>query len=65
MHKINLRSNNISIYFLNLLATLLIIFFIGIDIAYASINNWSEVSRTTSGIQYWDKDSLIIKDKLQ
>tara|TARA_Y100001968_G_C19193054_1_gene636137 strand:- start:344 stop:757 length:414 start_codon:yes stop_codon:yes gene_type:complete len=63
MHKINLSNKKISFSLLNLLAIILIIFFIVIDIAYASDNNWVEVSRTITGIQYWDKDSLIIKDK--
>ena len=63
MHKITLKNKKISDSFLNLLVIILILFFININMVYASINNWIEVSKTTEGIQYWDRNSLIIKGK--
>ena len=31
--------------------------------AYAITNNWVEVAKTNEGRQFWDKDSLLNKDK--
>ena len=63
MHKINIKNKNVSALFGIILPITLIIFFININIAYGSNINWIEVSKTSVGIQYWDRNSLISKDK--
>ena len=50
-------------YFLNTLAIILIIFFNRTTIVYGANNNWIEVSKTPAGIQYLERDSLIVKGK--
>tara|TARA_B100001250_G_C19626566_1_gene711809 strand:+ start:122 stop:526 length:405 start_codon:yes stop_codon:yes gene_type:complete len=63
MHKINLENKKLLDSFLILLALILIIFSIKINSAYGINNNWVEVSKTITGKQYLDKDSLINKGK--
>ena len=63
MHKINIKNKNVSALFGIILPITLIIFFININIAYGSNINWIEVSKTSVGTQYWDRNSLISKDK--
>ena len=63
MHKTKPKKKKISDYFLNLLAIVLIIFSINPNMVYGSNNNWVEVSRTITGKQYWDRDSLRNKEK--
>ena len=61
MHKTNLKNKKISDSFPILLA--LIIFSININSTYSSYSNLIEVSKTYSGKQYWDINSLVNKDK--
>ena len=63
MHKIKPKNRKISDSFLNLLVIVLIIFSINTSMVYGSNNNWVEVSRTMVSRQYWDKDSLLNKEK--
>ena len=63
MLKINRNIKNKFDYFLNTLAIILIILFNRTTIVYGANNNWIEVSKTPSGIQYLEGDSLIIKGK--
>ena len=63
MHKIKLKDTKTANYFINLIGTILIIFTIKPNITYGSNNNWIEVSKTKGGVQYWDSNSLINKDK--
>ena len=63
MHKIKLKDTKTANYFINLIVTILIIFTIKPNITYGSNNNWIEVSKTKGGVQYWDSNSLINKDK--
>ena len=61
MHKNNQKLKNKLELFLNLF--LLILFsFIRPNIVYGASNNWIEVSKTNSGIEYIDRDSLKYKD---
>ena len=48
---------------LNILILILLIFFNSTNIVYGANTNWLEVSRTTSGVQYLDRDSIDIKGK--
>ena len=63
MLKINRNIKNKFDYFLNTLAIILIILFNRTTIVYGANNNWIEVSKTPSGIQYLEGDSLIVKGK--
>ena len=63
MYKTNLKSTIITNYFLKLLCIVLIIFSFINPSANASKINWIEISKTPNGIQSWDEDSLIKKDK--
>ncbi len=63
MHKTNLKNKKASDPLFNSIAIILIIFSINIPTAHGGSNNWIEVSKTQSGIQYWDRYSLINKDK--
>ena len=60
MCKINLKYKSKLNPFLNLFAIILIIFSININRAYAD-NDWIQASKTSEGIQYWDRGSLIKK----
>ncbi len=62
MLKIKPKNIKIAISFVNLMLLVLIIFDNKINAAYGSNNSWIEISRTSSGIQYLDSDSLINKD---
>ena len=63
MLKINQNIKNKFDYFLNTLVLILIILFNRTTMVYGANNNWVEVSKTTSGIQYLEEDSLIVKGK--
>ena len=63
MHKTNQIIKNKFDYFLKILVLILIILFNRTTLVYGANNNWIEVSKTPAGIQYLDKDSLIIKGK--
>ena len=63
MLKINQNIQNKFNYFLKVLALILLILFNRTTIVYGANNNWIEVSKTPSGIQYLDTDSLNIKGK--
>ena len=63
MHKINQKIKNKFEYILNILVIILVILFNRINIVYAANINWVEVSKTQSGIQYLDRDSIDIKGK--
>ena len=62
MLETNTMKNNISNYFFNLII-ILIIFLNNSNFAYGANSNWIEASRTQTGIQYWDRDSIISKGK--
>jgi len=63
MLKINQILKNKFDYFLKILLLILIILFNRTTLVYGANNNWIEVSKTPTGIQYLDKDSLIIDIK--
>jgi len=63
MLKINQKIKNKFEYLLNILVLLLIIFFNRTNIAYGDNINWIEVSKTPTGIQYLDRDSINTKGK--
>ena len=63
MHKTNQKIKNKIDYLLNILVLILIFLFNRTNIVYAANINWVGVSKTTSGIQYLDKDSIDIKGK--
>tara|TARA_B100000965_G_scaffold50680_1_gene37603 strand:- start:1258 stop:1665 length:408 start_codon:yes stop_codon:yes gene_type:complete len=64
MHKVELGFQKISDSIFNLLAIIIILLlFIKTNIVYGLDTNWIEVSKTETGIQYWDSNSLISKDK--
>jgi len=60
MHK---KLKNKLDYIFNFLALIIIILFNMTNIVYAENINWIEVSKTPSGIQYLDMDSIDIKGK--
>ncbi len=63
MLKINQKIKNKFNYLLNILVVILITLFIRINTVYGANINWIEVSKTTAGIQYLDKDNIHIKDQ--
>ena len=63
MLKNNQKIKKILGFFVNFILLTLIILFSETDLVYASNNNWVEVSKTPSGIQYLDKESLKSKGK--
>ena len=63
MLKINQNIKNKFDYILKILVLILIILFNRTNIVYGANSNWVEVSKTASGIQYLEEDSLIIKGK--
>ena len=63
MHKPYRRLKNKLDYLVNILVLILIILFNRTNIIYAANINWIEVSKTPSGIQYLNKDSIDIKEK--
>ena len=63
MLKKNQTIKNFFDYFLNSLVLILIIIFNRTNSVYGANNNWIEISKTPSGIQYLDRNSLEIKGK--
>ena len=63
MLKINQKIKNKFDLLLNILVLILLIFFNSTNIVYGANTNWVEVSRTTSGVQYLDRDSIDIEEK--
>ena len=63
MLKINQKTKKISESILNILVIVLILFFNRVDMVLGESNNWIEVSKTPTGIQYLDRDSIDIKGK--
>ena len=63
MLKINQNIKNKFDYFLNTLVLILVILFNRANIVYGANQDWIEVSKMPTGIQYIDADSLIIKGK--
>ena len=61
MLKINQKIKNKFDLLLNILVLILLIFFNSTNIVYGSNINWVEVSKTSAGIQYIDRDSIDIK----
>ena len=63
MLKINQNIKNKFDYFLKILVLIFLILFNRTNIVYGANSNWVEVSKTATGIQYLEEDSLIIKGK--
>ena len=63
MLKINQKIKNKFDLLLNILVLILLIFFNSTNIVYGANTNWLEVSRTTTGVQYLDRDSINIEEK--
>ena len=63
MLKINQKIKVKFDFLLNILVVILVILFNRTNIVYGANTNWVEVSRTTAGVQYLDKDSIDIQEK--
>ena len=63
MLKKNQKIKNKFDLLLNILVLILLIFFNSTNIVYGANTNWVEVSRTSTGIQYLDRDSINIEEK--
>ena len=63
MLKINQKIKNKFDFLLNILVLILLIFFNSTNIVYGANTNWVEVSQTTTGVQYLDRDSIDIEEK--
>lgn len=63
MLKINQKIKNKFNLLLNILVLILLIFFNRTNIVYGANTNWVEVSRTPTGVQYLDRDSIDIEEK--
>ena len=63
MLKINQKIKNKFDLLLNILVLILLIFFNSTNIVYGANTNWVEVSQTTAGVQYLDRDSIEIEEK--
>ena len=63
MLKINQKIKNKFDFLLNILVLILLIFFNCTNIVYGANTNWVEVSRTPTGVQYLDRDSIDIEEK--
>ena len=63
MLKINQEIKNKFNHLLNILVLILIILFNRTNIVYGADINWVEVSQTTAGVQYLDRDSIDIEEK--
>ncbi|MBW3049217.1 hypothetical protein DNJ72_03845 [Prochlorococcus marinus XMU1403] len=63
MLKINQKIKNKFDLLLNILVLILLIFFNSTNIVYGANTTWIEVSRTPTGIQYLDRDSINIEEK--
>ena len=62
MLKINQKIKNKFDLLLNILVLILLIFFNSTNIVYGANTNWVEVSRTPTGVQYLDRDSIDIEE---
>ena len=63
MLKKNQKIKNKFDFLLNILVLILLILFNRTKIVYGANTNWVEVSRTTSGVQYLDRDSIDIEEE--
>ena len=63
MLKINQNIKNKFDFLLNILVLILVILFNSTNIVYGANSNWIEVSRTPTGVQYLDRDSIDIEEK--
>ena len=63
MLKINQNIKNKFDYFLKILVLIFLILFNRTNIVYGANNKWIEVSKTPTGIQYLEGDSLLVKGK--
>ena len=63
MLKISQKIKNKFDLLLNILVLILLIFFNSTNIVYGANTNWVEVSRTPTGVQYLDRDSINIEEK--
>ena len=63
MFKIKSKDKNKFDFLLNILVLILVILFNRINIVYGANTNWVEVSRTPTGVQYLDRDSIDIEEK--
>ena len=63
MLKINQKIKNKFDLLLNILVLILLIFFNSTNIVYGANTNWVEVSRTSAGIQFLDRDSIDFEGK--
>ena len=63
MLKINQKIKNKFNLLLNILVLILLIFFNRTNIVYGANTNWVEVSRTPTGVQYLDRDSIDIEEE--
>ena len=63
MLKINQKIKNKFDLLLNILVLILLFFFNSTNIVYGANTNWVEVSRTPTGVQYLDRDSINIEEK--
>ena len=63
MLKINQKIKNKFNFSLNILVFILVILFNRTNIVYGANTNWVEVSRTPTGVQYLDRDSINIEEK--
>ena len=63
MLKKNQKIKNKFDFLLNILVLILIILFNRKNIVYGADINWFEVSRSTAGVQYLDRDSIDIEEK--
>ena len=63
MLNINQKIKNKFDLLLNILVLILLIFFNSTNIVYGANTNWVEVSRTPTGVQYLDRDSIDIEEK--
>ena len=63
MLKTNQRIKKKYAYLLNILLLILIILLNRTNLAYGANTSWVEVSRTTAGVQYLDRDNIDIEEK--
>ena len=63
MLKINQKIKNKFDFLFNILVLILVILFNRTNIVYGANTNWVEVSRTPTGVQYLDIDSIDIEEK--
>ena len=63
MLKTNQKIKNKFNFLLNILVLILVILFNRENIVYGANTNWVEVSRTPTGVQYLDRDSIDIEEK--